>query len=399
MTGGPAGLPSFFLSGSWFGVKLGRKHPDTKAGARHLAKGEAVGVGIIGTGFARRTQLPAFVACEGARVVAVASGRRENAEAAAREFGIPFVASDWREVVAREDVHLVSIVTPPSTHAEMTLAALDAGKAVLCEKPMAMNSRETDEMRRRARETGLLAHIDHELRFLPARRAMRETIRRGDIGRVLHAKFYYRADWSGSGRHVWNWWSDAEAGGGLLGAIGSHAVDTLHWLLSSRVSHVSASLSTHVAEKPDADGSPRRVTTDDEATLLLHFADGDATEKATAVVALSAVEAGAPGHRVEVFGTKGALSTSGPGELLRAEVGGGEWRPVETEEAPLAPGMLDNEWSRGFTVLARELIDALRDGRPAVDGAATFDDGHRIQLVLDAARAAHDGGCRVTVTD
>jgi len=358
-----------------------------------------VGVGIIGTGFARRTQLPAFAACEGVRLAAVASGRRENAEATAREFGIPFVASDWREVVAREDVQLVSIVTPPSTHAEMTLAALDAGKAVLCEKPMAMNSRETDEMRRRARETGLLAHIDHELRFLPARRLMREMIRRGDIGRVLHAKFYYRGDWGVAGQHRWNWWSEAEAGGGLLGAIGSHAVDTLHWLLSSRVSHVSATLSTHVAEKPDAEGRPRRVTTDDEANLLLHFADGDVTEKATAVVAMSAVEAGSPGHRVEVFGTESALSTSGSGELLRARVGGGEWRPVETQEAPLAAGMLDNEWSRGFTVFAREIISALREGRAAVEGAATFDDGHSIQLVLDAARAAHEGGCRVTVTE
>ena len=79
----------------------------------------AIGVGVIGTGFARTTQLPAWAACPGARLAAVASGRRENAEAAAREFGIPFVADDWRELVAREDVQLVSIVTPPVTHAEM----------------------------------------------------------------------------------------------------------------------------------------------------------------------------------------------------------------------------------------------------------------------------------------
>ncbi|MFL6282048.1 MAG: Gfo/Idh/MocA family protein [Pyrinomonadaceae bacterium] len=106
----------------------------------------SVGVGVIGTGFARTTQLPAWAACRDARVVAVASGRRENAEAAAREFGIPFVADDWRGVVGREDVQLVSIVTPPSTHAEMVAAALAAGKAVLCEKPMAMNAEESARM-------------------------------------------------------------------------------------------------------------------------------------------------------------------------------------------------------------------------------------------------------------
>ena len=76
-------------------------------------KTEIIGIGIIGTGFARTTQLPAFRACEGARVVAVASGHRENAERVAREFDIPVVASDWREMVARDDVDLVCIATPP----------------------------------------------------------------------------------------------------------------------------------------------------------------------------------------------------------------------------------------------------------------------------------------------
>ncbi|HLM55182.1 MAG TPA: Gfo/Idh/MocA family oxidoreductase [Pyrinomonadaceae bacterium] len=363
-----------------------------------MSNGGVVGVGVIGTGFARTTQLPAFKACEGARVVAIASGHKENAEAAAREFDIPFVAGDWREVIARDDVDLVSIVTPPSTHAEMALAALDAGKAVLCEKPMAMDSRETDLMRRRAGDAGLLAHIDHELRFLPARRLMREMIRGGRIGRVRHAKFLYRADWGVSPQRRWNWWADAAAGGGLLGAIGSHAVDTLHWLLGSRVSHVSATLSTHVLELPAPGGHSRQVTTDDEANLLLHFSDGETTEKATGVVALSGVEPGRPEHRVEVFGSEGSLSLSGAGELLRAEPGGGDWQRVETEQAPLAEGMRDTEWSRGFTVFAREIVAALGEGRNAVEAAATFDDGHHIQLVLDAARAAHEGGCRVTVT-
>ncbi|PYS75890.1 MAG: hypothetical protein DMF66_17735, partial [Acidobacteria bacterium] len=80
-------------------------------------------------------------------------------------------------------------------------------------------------------------------------------------------------------------------------------------------------------------------------------------------------------------------------------VGDGAWRRVSTDNAPLAGGLRDNEWSRGFTVFAREIVAALRDGRTTIDNAATFDDGHHTQLVLDAARAAHAGGCRVTVTD
>src|SRR5436309_2762116 len=188
-------------------------------------KTEIIGIGIIGTGFARTTQLPAWRACEGARVLAVARGHRENAEATAREFDIPVVAEDWREVIAREDVDLVSIVTPPVTHAEIAIAALDAGKSVLCEKPMALNAEETEAMRQKARASGRLALIDHEMRFLPARRLMREMILSGEIGRVRHAKFVFRTDPRADADKPWSWWSDERAGGGALGAIGSHAVD------------------------------------------------------------------------------------------------------------------------------------------------------------------------------
>jgi len=364
-----------------------------------LSDRNSIGVGIIGTGFARTTQLPAWAACEGARVVAVASGRRENAESAAREFDIPFVAADWREVVDREDVHLLSIVTPPVTHAEMARAALDAGKAVLCEKPLAMNAAETGAMLRAARERGALALVDHELRFLPARRLMRELILGGELGAVRHAKFLFRADSRAAADRAWNWWSDERAGGGALGAIGSHAVDALHWMLGAGVSHVSCLLATHVAERRDpASGEARAVTADEEAGLLLNFAGGGVVERATGVVSISMVEAGAPEHTVEVFGTEGALRIDGAGRLWRARVGEGEWRRVEAEAAPLAEGLRDNEWSRGFTVFAREIVASLREGRTEVEGAATFEDGHRTQLVLDAARAAHASGCRVAVS-
>jgi predicted dehydrogenase len=236
-----------------------------------------VGVGVIGTGFARTTQLPAFRACEGARVVAIASGRRENAERAAREFDIPFATDDWREVVAREDVDLVSVVTPPVTHEEMTLAAFDAGKGVLCEKPAAMNADESRRMRDRAAESRLFAHVDHELRFLPSRRRMREMILAGEVGRVRHANVLFRSDSRAAAGKAWDWWSDEKAGGGVLGAIGSHAVDALRWLLGAEVSEVSAALATHVTERVDGrTGAPRRVTTDDEATMLLRFADAGA---------------------------------------------------------------------------------------------------------------------------
>src|SRR5215475_9045013 len=105
-----------------------------------MTSNSVVRIGIIGAGFAQTTQIPGFKNCEGGRIVAIASAHREHAAEVAREFDIEHVESDWRALVARDDIDLVSIITPVVTHCEMTLAALDAGKSVLCEKPMAMNA-------------------------------------------------------------------------------------------------------------------------------------------------------------------------------------------------------------------------------------------------------------------
>lgn len=359
-----------------------------------MTKKDFVGIGIIGAGFARSTQIPGFRACEGARVVAIASGHRENAERVAREFDIEHVMDDWREVIAREDVDLVSIVTPPVTHMEMTLFALDAGKAVLCEKPMAMNAEEADAMRRRADEKGLLALIDHELRFLPGRLKAQEMLRDHEIGNIHHAKLLFRSDSRAVLDHKWDWWSDAASGGGALGAIGSHAIDAFRWLLGTEISQVFCSLATRVAERRDErSGEMRRVTTDDEANLILRFEDNDLVQGATATVSLSVVESGRSEHRLEVFGSKGAVRIEEGGELWKAQTGAKDWTLIETERGALAQGMRDGGWSRGFTLFSRAIVEALREGRNTIDGAATFEDGYRTQLVLDAARRSHESGC------
>jgi predicted dehydrogenase len=365
-----------------------------------MSQKKSINIGIIGAGFARTTQIPGFRACEGARVVAIASGHRENAEKAAREFGIEHVAGDWREVVAREDVDLVSIVTPPSTHMEMTLGALAAGKAVLCEKPMAMDAQEADKMREAAREKGALALVDHELRFLPGRRKMREMLLKGEIGHVRHAKYIFRSDSRAVREREWNWWSDSKMGGGALGAIGSHAIDSFRWMLGAEVSHVFCQLATHVTNRPDKrTGEMRPVTTDDEANLLLRFADNDLTRGATASISLSVAEQGRGEHRLEIFGSTGALMVEEEDKLWRSRTGAGEWERVEVENTQVAPGMRDSGWSRGFTLFAREIVEALSLGRNSIEGAATFTDGYRTQLVLDAARRSHESGCRATISD
>jgi predicted dehydrogenase len=277
---------------------------------------------------------------------------------------------------------------------EIALAALEAGKAVLCEKPMAINADEAKRMTERAQEAGLFALIDHELRFLNSRRTMRAMLQRGAIGGVRHCNYVFRSDYRGVLDRPWDWWSDAGMGGGALGAIGSHAIDSFRWMLGTEISDVFGLLSTHIAERPDkTSGGLRRVTTDDEAKLLLRFVDSSLTKAATGAASLSVVESGRYENRLEIYGATGALMVEETGELWHSPAGSGAWRPVQVDQDEMAPGMREGSWSRGFTAFSCAIVEALREGRSTVEGAATFEDGYRVQLVLDAARASNKSSC------
>ena len=357
-----------------------------------------VGIGIVGAGFARTTQIPGFRDCMGAKVVAIASRHRERAAEVAKEFGIQHVAADWRELVERDDVDLISIVTPPATHMEITLAALEQGKAVLCEKPMALNAGEAKRMVEKARAANVLALIDHELRFLNSRRTMRGMLQTGAIGTVRHCNYVFRSDYRGIADRGWDWWSDEKMGGGTLGAIGSHAVDSFRWMLSTEVTRALGMLTTHIKERPDKSSrGMRAVTTDDEAKLLFRFADGPHTEDATGAAALSVVESGKYENRLEIYGTKGALMVEETGELWRSPTGSGQWRPVQVDQDHMAQGMRESSWSRGFTSFACRIVEALRAGRKTVEDGASFEDGYRVQVVLDALRESNESGCWVDI--
>ncbi len=355
-----------------------------------------IGVGIIGTGFARRTQIPAFNAIENAKVVSVSSGRRENAEATAAEFDIGHFSNDWRETVLREDVELVCITTPPNLHLEMTEFALQNGKHVLCEKPMAMNSNEALRMLEVARDTKLLAVIDHELRFTNGRAKAFQMLREGKIGKIKHAKYLFRNASRGDASLPWTWWSDIEQGGGALGAITSHVVDTFRWFTDAEITEVFCRLHSHIKERPFEGGS-RAVTSDDETLMTLKLGESTLVDDATASVSVSLVEAGPYRNRVEFFGTKGAIRVEDGGEVFFADIKKNLWEPIEIDLGPVADGMQVGGWSRGFYELAQDVIDTLARGEIAVMGAATFEDGLAIQEVLDAARRSNATGANVII--
>jgi len=359
---------------------------------------EKVGIGIIGTGFARKVQIPCFLECEDVSIVSVASGRLENAEQTAKEFGITHWTDDWRETVAHAEVDLVCITTPPNLHREMTLFAIEKGKHVLCEKPMAMNEREAREMTEKAREKGVLALIDHELRFQEGRQKAFQMLRRGDIGKIRHAKYNFRAPHRGDPNLPWNWWSDEAQGGGALGAIGSHVVDSLLWFLGTDISQIFCQLQTHIKERRDENsGEMRVVTTDDEANMILRFAESDLTEDATGIVSISMTESPKYQNRIEFFGSAGAMRIEHRGEIFLAKTGENDWREVDFGLGKAVEGVADTGFSRGFMNFAPEIVKAVREGKPEIEYAATFADGLKVQIALDKAVESSKSGCAVKI--
>ncbi len=138
----------------------------------------------MGTGFATGVHLPGFRLVRGVEVVAICSASRDRAHGAAARFGIPRATDDYRELVGRDDVDLVDVCTPTRSHYDITIAAIEAGKHVLCEKPVAMTAAEAAEMADRAEAAGVVNAVNHEMRYAPARRHLRRLVDDGFLGDV-----------------------------------------------------------------------------------------------------------------------------------------------------------------------------------------------------------------------
>jgi predicted dehydrogenase len=342
-------------------------------------------VGVIGTGFGSTVQIPAFRAHPRVEVVAVASGQPGKARRVADTFGIRHAFDDYGAMVTA-DVDLVSITTPPHLHHPMTMAALAAGRHVLCEKPMALSVAEATEMRDGAVRAGVVHAIDHELRFNPNRRKVRRLIADGFVGRPRHVLLTLANPGRRDPALAWGWWFDATRGGGVLGAVGSHQIDLLRYWLGE-IEGVSGTVETFVPERPDPDGGGRRpVTADDYTSFALRFASG-----AVGIVLLSVVAAHATGPRIELWGAEGTLVLDEADRLWGARHGEPLAELTEPESLTASPGMnYVPLWGLSFIRLVEHLVPAVLDGAP-VAPTATFDDGLAVQRVMDAIRAGAPG--------
>lgn len=349
-------------------------------------------VGIIGASFARAAYLPALRHVPDAEVVALASARMESARRAASEFGVPHAYDDWQAMLGSHELDLVCIATPTVLHEAQTLAAIDAGAHVLCEKPTAMDAGEAARMLEAAEAAGRVHMIDHELRFNPNRMRIAELVSEGALGEMRHVDISNigKAWADPASRPKGDWWSLAEQGGGRLGANGSHQVDLLRWWLGE-VAWVTGAAPVMVPDRVDSEtGEPWRATADDAAYFTAEMECG-----AVAQVFMSGVAAHNMGNMTRVFGSEGTVLLSNDDERLHFAPAGEEFRDITVPDANAElPGVNAGIWNVSVVALMQELCAAIREGRKPARGA-TFADGLANQMVLDAVRMSGIERCWV----
>ena len=192
---------------------------------------EPIRVGVVGVGYGSTVQIPGFQS-EGVEVLAVCARRPERAQGAAERFNIPHVFTDYEEMVRMEELDAVSVVTPVTLHHPVTMAALAAGKHVICEKPFTTNQALAREMWQEAQRRNLTAMIGHEFRFASGRMRVRELLDEGYIGtpKFAFVKLLLGQTAQRSPRPFVPQRDQAEQGAGFLWGLGSHYIDALrHW--------------------------------------------------------------------------------------------------------------------------------------------------------------------------
>ena len=352
-------------------------------------------IGIIGVGFGAQVYVPALQS-EGWEVAAVCSRHREKAAKAAQAAGIKDVHTDALELIRRDDLDAVAITTPPGAHRELAIAALEAGKHVLCEKPFAIDAKEAAEMRDAAEASGRTAMVGHEFRHTPQRGYVKELLDEGYIGkfRLCTIELFLDRYVTPQPRPL-TWQASKAAGGGLLGALGSHYIDGLrHWF--GDVASVTGQVE---ALRPDVmDAATNRIVkseTDDTFLFTLQFRNGG-----TATMTSSFATTPTRGAKIVVMGDNGTLIAEQPGPnpeengVVIGSRGGAPLQPLETPKKYTPFTDARDHRLMAFRLLVRDFTAGIDRG---MSPAPNFTDGLRCQEVLDAVRESSRSGRKVEV--
>ncbi|HMF78214.1 MAG TPA: Gfo/Idh/MocA family oxidoreductase [Bryobacteraceae bacterium] len=275
---------------------------------------------IVGTGFMGKVHVENVRRLGNVEVAAVVGSRPETAQKFAESTGIPVATSKLQEVLDNREIDAVHICTPNVDHFPMSMAAIEAGKAVLCEKPLSMTAAEARQLVDAAKAKNTINCVQHNLRYYPVVQQIKQMVAHGDLGEILIVQGTYSQDWLLYDTD-WNWRLDAKSNGKLrvMGDIGSHWMDMIQHLTALNITEVCADLSIFHKTRKRPKGSVETfsgkkakegeydsfpIDTEDFGMVMLHLG-----EKARGAFTVSQMSAGSKNHfAFEIFGTKAGIA-------------------------------------------------------------------------------------------
>ena len=379
---------------------------------------QTIKTAIVGTGFMGKVHAENVRRLGNVEIAAVVGSRPETARKFAEAFSVPFATANLEEVLGKAEIQAVHICTPNVDHYPMSLAAINAGKAVLCEKPLTMDVSEAQKLVDSANAKKLVNAVQHNLRYYPAVQQMRQMVAHGDIGDILIVQGTYSQDWLLYDTD-WNWRLDSKENGKLrvMGDIGSHWMDMIQHLTGLPITAVCADLTTFYKQRKRPKGSvetfsgKRSVTaeyeafavdTEDFGMVMLHLGD-----RARGAFTVSQMSAGCKNRfTFDIFGTKAGISwnqeqpdtlwighRNEPNQIIIKD--GSLFYPEAAKFADL-PGGHGEGYDDSHKQLFKRFYAKIADANAPVD-YPTFEDGLRGMILLSkvAESAGKQGWVRV----
>jgi predicted dehydrogenase len=334
-------------------------------------------LGIVGSNYGRTVQLPAFRADARCQVMALAGSDAGRTMELARSVNIAKAFGGWRALVEDDDIEAIAIATPPALQTEIAIRALELGKPVFAEKPLAADLAGARAMLRQAEKSGKPTMVDFNFTQVVAWLRAKEMLDEGAVGKLRHIALHWHVENRATQTRQRNWKTLGDGGGGVLGNFISHCLYNLEWFAGP-----IAGLSARIAGLPD---DPTLETT---VTMALQFTSG-----VPASLSMSCASFAGPGHRIEFFGEDGTLVLHNPSvDYMRGFALTVSRRAATLVRMPVSDA-LDTNFPDGRTApvarLAKLWFDAIESGGTC---KPSFAEGYRVQRLIDAARRSHSQG-------
>ncbi len=377
----------------------------TMAGEKATGDAPEIGVGMLGYAFMGKAhsnafkKLPYMIYPPPAipKLIAIAGRNEESVREAAKRYGYEGYYTDWKAMLKDDRIQLFDNGGPNDAHAEPCIAAAQAGKHVLCEKPLARSAKEAAAMLEAVQKAGVVHMVAHNYRFVPALRLARDLIASGKLGEIYHFRAVYLQEWIMDPDFPYVWRLDKRiSGSGTLGDLGSHIIDLARFLVGEP-RKVTGMAKTFIKKRPIPGGGIGDVTVDDAFMAMMEFENG-----ALGTLEASRFCAGRKNHQVlEINGSKGTLVYN----LERFNELDVFWKDEQPRETQGFHNVLVSEayhpfwknwwpqghmigWEHTFVHEMAHLFDAIVNKTPIAPYGADFEDGYKNAVICDAILAS-----------